>query len=110
MTKELRFVKLANKWYVQLLDFPGETGDLEMVFGADELCELLDEDKDGIVDVSIWIDEEPDAPNYMMLSFICSENEGAWYSCSFLGKEVWFCEVLKYVCDKFPGIIYFCPL
>lgn len=110
MIKELRFIKLANKWYIQLPDFPGETENLEMVFGADELCELLDENKDGIVDIIIWIDEEPDALNYMTLSFIYSENEGAWYSCPLLGKEVWFCEVLKHVCGKFPVTIYFYPL
>lgn len=110
MTKELRFVKLANKWYVQLPNFPGETGDLEMVFGADDLCELLDEDKDGIVDVTIWIDKEPDVHNYMTLSFVYSENKGAWYSCPFLGREIWLCEVLKYVCNKFPVTIYFCSL
>ena len=110
MIKELRFVKLANKWYLQLPDFPGEIGDLEMVCGADELCELLDEDEDGIVDVTIWIDEEPDVPNYMTLSFMFSQSEGAWYVCSFLDKEVWFCKVLKHVCGKFPVTIYFCPL
>ncbi len=107
MIKELRFVKLANKWHIQLPDFPGDPADLEMVFGADDLCELLDEDKDGTVDIAIWVDEAPDVSNYMILSFIYCEGGGAWYMCPFLGKEIWFCEVLKHVCGKFPTTIYF---
>ena len=41
MEKKLIFVKLAGKWFVLLPDYPGDPMDLEMVSGADTLCETI---------------------------------------------------------------------
>ena len=53
MEKKLIFVKLAGKWFVLLPDYPGEPMDLEMVSGADVLCETIDRDKNGFISVTV---------------------------------------------------------
>ena len=52
MEKKLIFVKLAGRWFVLLPDYPGDPMDLEMVSGADILCETLDEYKNGFINTS----------------------------------------------------------
>ena len=42
---KLNFVRLSNKWFVHISDFPGEVDELEMVDGADPLCDKIDTDK-----------------------------------------------------------------
>ena len=42
MKKKLNFVKLAGRWFVHLPNYPGHYSELEMVLGADVLCDMID--------------------------------------------------------------------
>ena len=106
----LNFVKLANRWYAHIPDFPESIDELQMVDGADTLCELLDNDEDGIVKTIISINEEPQNGEYYTLEFINSTGDyGANYHVS--GKidmDIWLCNVTKYIFNNFPVKIYLC--
>lgn len=111
---KLKFVKLANNWYVQLPDYEGSVEDLEMVCGAEVLCEELDKDRDGIVEAEVTSNNECDYD--VALDFLLStidetgEQSGANYivSCNYgtIVQEVWLCNVVKYLFKCFPATIY----
>jgi len=112
MVKELEFVKLAGIWFVELPDYDGDPWDLEMVAGADTLCDMLA--KNGRVKVSLATnldDLDPIcAPDYT-LDFINSTvsnglQDGANYKVRELDLDVWLCNVTKYVFGEFPTTIY----
>lgn len=50
---KLSFVKLSNRWFVHIPDFPGSVEALEMVEGADDLCNKIDTDKRGFITIEI---------------------------------------------------------
>lgn len=107
---DLNFVKLANRWYAQILDFPDSVDELEMVEGANTLCELLDNDEDGIVKTTLSL-SEPKDKNYYKLEFINSTGDiGANYKVSGnIDMDIWLCNVTKYVFSgSFPLVIYLC--
>ena len=107
----LNFVKLANRWYAQIPDFPESIDELQMVDGADTLCELLDNDEDGIVKTTLSL-SEPKDKNYYKLEFIQSTGDiGADYHVSGnIEMDIWLCNVTKYVFSgtSFPLFIYLC--
>lgn len=107
----LNFVKLANRWYAQIPDFPESVDELQMVDGADTLCELLDNDEDGIVKTTLSL-SEPKDKNYYKLEFIQSTGDiGADYHVSGnIEMDIWLCNVTKYVFSgtSFPLFIYLC--
>ena len=108
---DLNFVKLANQWYAQILDFPESVDELQMVDGADTLCELLDNDEDGIVKTRISLTEPINETGYYTLEFINSTGDyGANYHVSGnIDMDIWLCNVTKYVFQgSFPGTIYLC--
>lgn len=51
--KRVSFVKLSNKWFAHIPDFPSEVEELEMVEGADTLCDKLDTNRCGFITVEI---------------------------------------------------------
>lgn len=110
MEKKLIFVKLAGKWFVLLPDYPGEPMDLEMVSGADILCETIDRDKNGFI--SVTISDKPMLGDEFATNLIaldikeCFEEIGSTYVIRGSDKEVWLCPVTKYVFGKFPETIY----
>lgn len=112
MITSLKFIKLANKWFVHLPEYDlGGPEDLEMVMGADNLCECLDFKNKGIIEVDICTrpEEITDKNNFLTLDFINSTgNDGANYQVT--GKfqlDIWLCNVTKYVFNgKFPTTIY----
>lgn len=114
---KLNFIKLANRWYVHLPDYPGTTDDLEMVMGADVLCDLLDNDVDGLltVDIKTNVDDVP-FYKYYTLDFVNSthinggEQDGANYRLREYKLNIWLCNVTKYVLGEFPATIYIIPL
>lgn len=110
MEKKLIFVKLAGKWFVLLPDYPGEPMDLEMVSGADVLCESLDVAKNGFISVTVStgpLNGDEFATNLIVLN--CKEvfeEIGATYVKQDSDMEVWLCPVTKYVFGSFPQTIY----
>lgn len=114
MEKKLIFVKLANRWYVHLPDYPGFTDELEMVLGADVLCDMIDTHDIGYITVTV-----SDKPTYSefstreyILDFVNSttnsagEQDGANYRLREYKLDVWLCNVTKYLFGEFPATFY----
>lgn len=109
-SKKLIFVKLAGKWFVHLPDYPGDPMDLEMVSGADDLCESIDKNKNGFISVTVTdkpLNGDEFATDLIILDMKeCFEEIGTTYTVRDSDKEVWLCPVTKYVFGKFPECLY----
>ena len=113
MEKKLTFVKLAGKWFVHLPDYPGHYSELEMVLGADVMCDMIDTLDTGYITATI--STEPKESNFTIkeyvLDFVNStvsngEQDGANYRLREWKLDVWLCNVTKYVFGEFPATIY----
>lgn len=110
MEKKLTFIKLAKRWFVLLPDYPDNPMDLEMVSGADILCETFDENKNGFISITVStkpLNSDELATNIIILN--CKEvyeEIGATYVKQDSDMEVWLCNVTKYVFGEFPKTIY----
>ena len=113
MEKKLNFIKLAGKWFVHLPDYPGHYSELEMVLGADVMCDMIDKFDTG--HITVTISTEPKESNFTtkeyVLDFVNStvsngEQDGANYRLREWKLDVWLCNVTKYVFGEFPATIY----
>lgn len=113
MEKKLNFIKLAGKWFVHLPDYPGHYSDLEMVLGADVMCDMIDTHDIGYI--TAIISTEPKESNFTtkeyVLDFVNStvsngEQDGANYRLREWKLDVWLCNVTKYIFGEFPVTIY----
>ena len=103
--KELNFYKDTDKkWYIDLPDWKGSKEDLEMVFGADDMLDVL---SNGNNKVSLNVSEEffNGALKIDFIRLATEVNDGAFYDAN--GLEIWLCDVTKYVFGYFPKVIYF---
>lgn len=102
--------KKEDGWYIVLPDYPGPKEDLQMVYGADTMLDILSGHRD---QVSISTQVVPwNKPIYKLRKLIIPEVfnvGGEWYSLFFRGNvyAVWLCDVTKYVFGEFPNIIQF---
>ena len=101
---KLRFIKLANKWYVDI-PYIGDINDLQMVCGADLLLENIANGK-FYVEVNVattYIEHD------IALIKIDENSEGASYDIKnnipYRG-EVWLCNITKNLFDLFPETFY----
>ena len=114
MEKRLIFVKLADRWYIHLPHYPGFTDELEMVLGADVLCDMID-----TLDIGYIVTTVSDKPTdnkfgtrEYVLDFVNSttdstgEQDGANYRLREYKLDVWLCNVTKYLFGEFPAIFY----
>ena len=114
MKKKLTFIKLAGKWFVHLPNYPGHYSDLEMVLGADVMCDMIDTHDTGYI--TVIVDTEPSENQFTtkeyILDFINStegadgEQDGANYRMREFKLDVWLCNVTKYVFGEFPATFY----
>lgn len=113
MEKKLTFIKLAGKWFVHLPDYEGHYSELEMVLGADVLCDMIDTFDTGYITATI--STEPKESNFTtkeyILDFVNStvsngEQDGANYRLREWKLDVWLCNVTKYVFGEFPATFY----
>ena len=113
MEKKLNFVKLAGKWFVHLPDYPGHYSELEMVLGADVMCDMIDTFETG--SIAVTVSDEPFdsifSTREYTLDFVNSttsngEQDGANYRMREYKLDVWLCNVTKYVFGEFPATIY----
>lgn len=115
MEKQLRFYREDNKWYVDLPEWVGEKSDLQMVWGADELLDIISNYTDNMV--IIFSNTYKENYDVLLLHHICAENtidepsEGAFYfikeyNGTKLNLNFWLCDVTKYVFDDFPNQIW----
>jgi hypothetical protein len=108
MEKKLKFIKLAGKWFVHLPNYPGHYSDLEMVLGADVLCDMIDTFETG--SIAATVSDEPFdsifSTREYILDFVNKEHDGANYRLREYKLDVWLCDVTKYVFGEFPATIY----
>jgi NTP pyrophosphatase (non-canonical NTP hydrolase) len=96
-------------WYVDLPDYPGNQGDLQMVMGADTLLTMLSDGKPFVLlNVSLDYFEGSNCLEFMADDMI----SGADYFIHQLNGiqislNVWLCEVVKKVFTDYPKLIYF---
>ena len=113
MEKKLNFVKLAGKWFVHLPNYSGHYSELEMVLGADVMCDMIDTHDIGYITVIVSTEssENQFTTKEYTLDFVNSttsngEQDGANYRMREYKLDVWLCNVTKYVFGKFPATIY----
>ena len=113
MEKKLKFIKLAGKWFVHLPDYPGHYSELEMVLGADVMCDMIDTFETG--SITVTVSDKPFDSTFStreyILDFVNStisngEQDGANYRCREYKLDIWLCNVTKYVFGEFPATIY----
>ena len=115
MLRNLQFERDPdNRWYVVLPEWKGDRAALEMVAGADTMCDILAQGENKI---NVMIaDEEIEESDKLHLIKECdledvSLGEGAYYNLfSLKGIEydfqIWLCDVTKFVFGQFPKVIY----
>jgi len=108
MKTTLRFIKLSNKWFVDI-PWDGDISDLQMVNGADLMLDALSYGNFYVnVEISANCDDLP--KNSIKIVKIKEDDydTGCYYSIStfeFKG-EIWLYNVTKHVLGEFPNIIY----
>lgn len=98
------FVKLTNKWFADIVNYPGNVMDLEMVCGADELLEEISQGKRQVT-LNVMPDHFGKEDKYIYRLHEI-DNEGATYFNS-EGRSIWLCNVTIFAFGDFPSILSF---
>lgn len=98
-----------NRWYVVLDDYPFERADLEMVFGADSLCEILAKGSDQLI-INLSLEKDGNVKHRTILNMNPLQGSGygrdyTWFD-KFEYKDAWLCPVMLYVFGHYPKSIY----
>jgi len=106
--RNFRFYKENNKWYIDLPEWEGDIGELQMVCGADVFLDLVSQGENE----RYLILSKESFENADKLLFLKEENSGAWYRIKFYHGlqfefDLWLCHVTTFVFKCFPEIIYF---
>lgn len=107
--KNIEFVKEDNRWYIDLPKWTGDHEDLEMVAGADKLCEWFAKGSSRIVTEIITSNSRPsNKTDCICLKKAFEEYGGCTYDIvddptGFL--NLWISEVIKHVLGEFPKYI-----
>jgi hypothetical protein len=110
--KRFRFYLESNAWWI---DFPqwiengGSKDALQMIHGADVMIAWLG---DGQPEVTLDLSDKPfaDARRLYRLDDTCDSGMFYLYPATDYIKDhwrVWLCEVIKYIFNAFPDVIYF---
>ena len=99
MNKNLTFIKLSNRWFVDIL-WDGMLEDLEMVNGADIFLEAISFDNK-IVNIDIYTTP---MDNYVQINKVEEDEFGAYYKINTFEYEgeIWLCNVTKHLFNEFP--------
>lgn len=105
----LTFVKENNgNWYIDLPQWKGSHGNLQMVGGADDLLDFMGTNPVTVSCISSIEDKE--IPGYFKLRRgEWGLTQGAFYQVEGLEgfeQEIWICPVTLYVLGKYPEFIY----
>ena len=118
-----RFVKLADKWFIDIPDWTGDINELQMVMGAETLLEnvskIFDFHTEREVTLDIFQEHETNQnmehPAYVRLSLMDIDTEGATYLMDDISAKkynmennplIWLCNVTKFLFDIFPYKLY----
>ena len=102
MEVTLDFVKLQNRWFADVPNWKGDIEDLEMVQGADILCEELSK---GNKVFSVQISTEL-IQDSIYLTKVDEDDLGATYISIDIDYPIWICPVTKFVFGEFPKHLY----
>ena len=109
MTANHKFYKTGNSWYIDIPDYPGPKADLQMVAGADTMLDIMAGNQNCI---ELLVSEVP-VPSFDELIKLDKNDlgSGAYYSMKTykgkeLNKEMWLCDVAKYLFGDFPERIF----
>lgn len=107
---KLTFVKLCNKWYIDLPEYGGDLAELEMVAGADELLQEIVNKSDKTNQVTIQIVENKKESD-IQLNLVKLTQSGGTYKIhstesQFETKELWLCNVTKFVFGEHPDELF----
>jgi hypothetical protein len=108
---ELKFYREEdNRWYVDLPEWEGSEEALEMVAGADALCDVLAHNTNSVV---VEITEALTENTKVILHRWMPKDEtvGAFYRADFENSklesfDIWLCPVTEFVFDCYPDVIY----
>ena len=104
MNKNLTFIKLSNRWFVDI-PWDGMIEDLEMVSGSDLFLDTISNGKK-IITLDISTSEVSDS---IKLTKVREDEIGAFYKINtyeYKG-EIWLCNVTKHLFDVFPDNFWF---
>ena len=104
---KLTFVKQDDRWYIDLPEWTGDHEDLEMIAGADNLCEYFAQGKDNIT-VNVVTTNIFKKKGDIILQKCFEEYGGCTYDIldDPIGIiNIWICEVSEYVLGEFPKYI-----
>ena len=97
-------------WYVDFPNWPFDHGNLEMVAGADKLCEVLSDDNK-FTHVLVRPSDKPlNLPGYACLTQgVHSITGGSHYDVTGISgfeRTIWLCPVTLFVLGRYPKYIY----
>jgi hypothetical protein len=108
--KRYRFYKTNNgSWFVDLPEWTGAPGELQMVAGTDD---FLEEVSNGSPEVVVEIATKP-IKGFEMLKLVNKQEYGgadyvlSKYQNHEVNKKMWLCDVTNFVFNNFPEEIYF---
>lgn len=105
--QKIRFYKESSRWFSDIPAWEGSKDDLEMVFGADLLLDIISEGEEEVV---LEFGDHK-FPGSDQIIFIHLEGDGAKYHLpSYRGKnhemEFWLCSVTKFVFGSYPDSLW----
>lgn len=106
MTRTLKFYKEElGRWYVDLPEWEGDKGELEMVAGADTMLDIYAQQGETVTLIV------SDSPLEYGDSLIYSGNDDGVYNVSTLHGQpydfnIWLCPVTQFVFGDYPSRIY----
>jgi hypothetical protein len=110
-----RFYKDDIGWFIDIPDWQESRMELQMVCGADDLCDILSEGNSEFnIDISLFPFEDCETIRRTKLGRLegFEYGSGAWYELNSYKNtpkhlEMWLCDVTKFVFGEFPIEIHF---
>jgi hypothetical protein len=111
--KQHRFIRENSGWFIDLPEYiarGGSKADLEMISGADTMLDIIAAGKN---EVTLKIDTAPfDNADELILTELCDPVLGGGYyhmnqfENKDVNKDLWLCEVTRFVFNDIPARIY----
>lgn len=103
----------TGEWYIVLPDYHGPKEDLQMVYGADTMLDILSRDTNNLSIRVLDYYDMPTDESFELAKLTIPESldqlGGQWYLWPNLDDfyAVWLCDVTLFVFGDFPDTIYF---
>jgi hypothetical protein len=110
-TLTMSFEKDGSDWFAVIPEWEGSYTDLQMVAGADSMCEILAQGED-LVTVDLIVGKIPAGYKVKLVKQMDTpEIGGAVYNVHFSNElfdpfQAWLCDVTRYVFGHLPQEIY----